>query len=125
MPQYPEIYPTYIYLAEQLNKIGIAYIHLVDNSSMGISIAQIELQKHIRVIFKNIIIIQGGYDKEKAEEDIENGLGDLVAFGQPFINNPDLVERFKNDWPLSQDLKMDLFYSAEETGYTDYPFYKA
>jgi len=52
-------------------------------------------------------------------------LGDLVAFGRPFINNPDLVDRFRNDNPLSQDLKMDLFYSADEKGYTDYPLYSA
>jgi 2,4-dienoyl-CoA reductase-like NADH-dependent reductase (Old Yellow Enzyme family) len=48
---------------------------------------------------------------------------DLVAFGRPFINNPDLVERFKNNWPLSQNLNADLFYTADEKGYTDYPRY--
>jgi N-ethylmaleimide reductase len=57
------------------------------------------------------LILCGGYDKESAEAAIESGLTDLVAFGRPFINN-DLVERFKNDWPLSEDLKTDLFYSA-------------
>ena len=75
--------------------------------------------------FKNTIILSGGYDKERAEADIQSGLGDLVAFGRPFINNPDLVERMKNDWALSTDLRMDLFYTADETGYTDYPGYKA
>ena len=85
----------------------------------------IEIKKLIRNNFKNTIILSGGYDKERAEADIQNGLGDLVAFGRPFINNPDLVERFKNNWPLSQDLKMDLFYTADEKGYTDYPFHKA
>ena len=59
---------------------------------------------------------------ERAEADIESGLGDLVAFGRPFINNPDLVYRFKSNQQLSSDLKMDLFYSADEKGYTDYPF---
>jgi N-ethylmaleimide reductase len=58
------------------------------------------------------LILCGGYDKESAEA-IESGLTDLVAFGRPFINNPDLVERFKK-WPLSEDLKTDLFYSADE-----------
>ena len=50
---------------------------------------------------------------------------EIVAFGRPFINNPDLVERFKNNWTLAQDLHMDLFYTADEKGYTDYPLYKA
>ncbi|MFZ4739900.1 MAG: alkene reductase [Bacteroidales bacterium] len=125
MPHYPEIEATYKYLTEQLNKIGITYIHIVDHSAMGAPIVPIEIKKLIRNSFKNTIILAGGYDKERAETDVENGLGDLIAFGRPFINNPDLVERLKNDLPLSQDLNMDLFYSADEKGYTDYPCYKA
>jgi N-ethylmaleimide reductase len=46
---------------------------------------------------------------------------DLVAFGRPFINNPDLVARLKNNWLLSQDLQLDLFYSEDAKGYADYP----
>ena len=125
MPHYPEIEATYKYLTEHLNKIGITYIHIVDHSAMGAPIVPMEIKKLIRNSFKNTIILSGGYDKERAETDVENGLGDLIAFGRPFINNPDLVERLKNDFPLSQDLKMDLFYGADEKGYTDYPFYKA
>jgi len=125
MPHYPEIEVTYHYLSEQLNKLGIAYIHLVDHSAMGAPEVPLKIKKQIRSNFKNAIILSGGYDKERAEADIESGLGDLIAFGRPFINNPDLVDRLKNDWPLSQDLNMDLFYSADEKGYTDYPPYKA
>jgi N-ethylmaleimide reductase len=121
MPYYPEIDATYEYLSEQLNKIGIAYIHIVDHSSMGAPTVPLEIKRQIRNIFKNTIILSGGYDKESAEADIQSGLGDLVAFGRPFINNPDFAERLKNNWPLSQDLKMDLFYTADEKGYTDYP----
>jgi len=124
MPHYPEIDDTYKYLTEKLNKIGIAYIHIVDHSSMGAPEVPMSLKMLIRNTFKNTIILSGGYDKERAETDIENGLGDLVAFGRPFINNPDLVDRLKNDWPLSQELKTDLFYTADEKGYTDYPIYK-
>ena len=124
MPHYPEIDATYDYLSKELNKLDIAYIHLVDHSAMGAPMVPLEIKKLIRHNFKNTLILCGGYDKETAEIAIENGLADLVAFGRPFINNPDLVDRFKNDWPLSQDLNMDLFYSADEKGYTDYPFYK-
>jgi N-ethylmaleimide reductase len=84
----------------------------------------LEIKKLIRSNFKNSLILSGGYDKKRAEADIQSGLGDLIAFGRPFIDNPDLVERFKNNWPITQDLKMDLFYSADEKGYTDYPNYK-
>jgi N-ethylmaleimide reductase len=125
MPHYPEIEVTYHYLSSQLNNLGIAYIHIVDHSAMGAPEVPVKMKKQIRSNFKNIIVLSGGYDVKRAETDLQNNLGDLVAFGRPFINNPDLVERFKNDWPLSQDLKMDLFYSADETGYTDYPLYKA
>ena len=124
MPHYPEIDATYEYLATQLNNLNIAYIHLVDHSAMGSPVVPMEIKKSIRNIFKNTIILSGGYDLERAEADIQSGLGDLVAFGRPFINNPDLVERLKNNWPLSQDLKMDLFYSADENGYTNYPLHK-
>ena len=125
MPLYPEIDATYNYLSQELNKLEIAYIHIVDHSSMGAPLVPLEIKKRIRDNFKNTIILSGGYDKERAEADIENGLGDLVAFGRPFINNPDLVERFRNDQPLSQELNMDLFYTADEKGYTDYPSFKA
>lgn len=124
MPHYPEIDATYDYLSKQLNSLGITYIHIVDHSAMGAPVVPIEIKNTIRNNFKNTIILCGGYDKEKAEAAVESGLADLIAFGRPFINNPDLVERMANDWPLSKDLKMDLFYTADEKGYTDYPFYK-
>jgi N-ethylmaleimide reductase len=123
MPHYPEIDATYNYLSEQLNNLDIAYIHLVDHSSMGAPEVPVAIKKLIRNNFKNKLILCGGYNKEKAEADLESGLADLIAFGRPFINNPDLVERMANNWPLSIDLKMDLFYTADKEGYTDYPVY--
>ena len=123
MPHYPEIDATYKYLSEQLSSIGIAYIHLVDHSAMGAPIVPLEIKKLIRHSFKNTIILCGGYDKERAEADIESNLCGLVAFGRPFINNPDLVERLKNNLPLSQDLHTDQFYTADKKGYIDYPNY--
>lgn len=124
MPHYPEIDETYNYLSKELNKIGIAYIHLVDHSAMGAPPVPIDIKKTIRKNFRNSLILCGGFDQESAELAIASGLADLVAFGRPFINNPDLVERFKNDWSLSQNLNADLFYTADEKGYTDYPSYQ-
>lgn len=125
MPFYPEIDETYTYLAEELNKLGLVYLHLVDHSSMGAPEVPLEIKKIIRTRFTNTLILSGGYDMERAEADIESGMADLIAFGRPFINNPDFVERLKNNLPLSKELKMDLFYTAGESGYTDYPAYKA
>jgi len=124
MPHYPEIDETYTYLAEELNKLGIAYLHIVDHSSMGAPEVPMEIKKVIRTRFKKILIMSGGYDLERAESDIESGLADLIAFGRPFINNPDLVIRLEKKQTLSKELKLDLFYTPGEKGYTDYPFYK-
>ncbi len=123
MPHYAEIDDTYTYLAQQLNNIGIAYIHLVDHSALGAPAVPLSIKQTIRHAFKGAIILAGGYTIDLAEADLQNGLGDLIAFGRPFINNPDLVERFTNNHPLSQDLKKDLFYGASEEGYCDYPAY--
>ena len=120
MSYYPEIDATYKYLSEQLSKLDIAYIHLVDHSAMGAPVVSPELKKLIRKTFKNTLILSGGYDLERAEEDVESGLADLIAFGRPFISNPDLVERFRKYHDLTKELQMDLFYTADEKGYTDY-----
>ena len=125
MPDYPEIDATYDYLSKELNRLDIAYIHLVDHSAMGAPTVPVEIKKLIRRNFKNTLIICGGYDKESAEADLESGLCDLVGFGRPFINNPDLVVRLEQNQELSQNLKTDLFYTADEKGYTDYPNFKA
>lgn len=124
MPHYPEIDATYTYLAQQLSNIGIAYIHVVDHSALGAPAVPLAIKQTIRREFKNTLILAGGYDLQRAEADLQSDAADLIAFGRPFINNPDLVNRLENNHPLSQDLKMDLFYSAAEEGYLDYPVYE-
>jgi N-ethylmaleimide reductase len=124
MPHYPEIDATYKYLAEQLNKLNIAYIHVVDHSALGAPHVPLAIKQAIREIFKNTLILAGGHTRESAETELHSGLCDLVAFGRPFINNPDLVERFENDLPLSTNLNYDQFYTPDEKGYTDYPVYQ-
>jgi N-ethylmaleimide reductase len=123
MAHYPEIDVTYKYLAEKLNNIGIGYIHLVDHSQMGAPAVPAEIKEAIRKIFKNTLILSGGYDLERAEEDLKNNRANLIAFGRPFINNPDLPQRFMNGWPLSLNPDRSLFYTPGEKGYTDYPEY--
>jgi N-ethylmaleimide reductase len=123
MPHYPEIDKTYKHLAEQLSRMEILYIHIVDHSSMGAPEVPIEIKRDIRKRFQGTIILGGGYTKERAENELQSGIANLIAFGRPFINNPDLVERFVNDWPLSKEIDMNTFYSPGEKGYTDYPMY--
>jgi N-ethylmaleimide reductase len=101
----------------------IAYIHIVDHSSMGAPVVSHELKKEIRKIFRNTLILSGGYDIERAEIDIKSGHADLVAFGRSFLSNPDLAERLLNSYPLA-DPNMSTFYTPGSKGYTDYPNYK-
>ncbi|MCX6158955.1 MAG: alkene reductase [Ignavibacteriae bacterium] len=123
MPAYPETEDTYKYLAAEINKTGLVYIHIVDHSSMGAPEVPRKIKEIIREEFRNTLILSGGYGLESAEKELENGIADLVAFGKPFINNPDFVERLKNGRALNTDLNMDAFYTPDEKGYTDYPFY--
>jgi N-ethylmaleimide reductase len=123
MPHYPEIDATYKYLSAQLDRMGILYIHIVDHSGMGAPEVPVEIKKGIRKRFHGTIILSGGYTKDRAEKELQGGLADLIAFGRPFINNPDFVERLVNGWPLSKELDMASFYSPGEEGYTDYPKY--
>ena len=123
MKPYPEVDATYTYLAEKLNGLGIVYIHLVDHSSLGAPEVPVTIKKAIREKFKNTLILAGGYNKDSAEKELQGGLADLIAFGRPFISNPDLVQRLENDWPLAAP-DFSTFYSADEKGYTDYPSYR-
>ena len=123
MSPYPDIEKTYEYLAEQLDMIEIAYIHLVDHSSMGAPIVPHLMKQLIRTTFHNQLILSGGYDLQCAENDLDSGLCDLVAFGRPFISNPDLVNRLRNNYPRSIMTHPDFFYTAGAEGYTDYPVY--
>lgn len=123
MEHFDEIEDQYLYFATQLNRLDLAYIHLVDHESMGAPAVPEEMKRELRILFKNSLILSGGYDKERAEEDLTRGHADLIAFGRPYIANPDLVGRFVENARLAIP-KNDYFYSAGEEGYTDYPYLK-
>lgn len=110
---------TFNYLAEQINKIGLVYVHLVDHSSMGTPEVPTNIKQSIRDRFDGTLILCGGYDKERAEKDLKDGLGDLIAFGRPYIANPDLVLRMKHDEALNEP-DQSTFYTPGEEGYNDY-----
>jgi N-ethylmaleimide reductase len=123
MYPYPEMDATYTYLAEQLNRLDIAFLHITNSFSMGSPDLPLTVKQMIRSAFKNTIIGAGGHTRETAEAEISYGLADLVAFGRPFINNPDLAERYQNNWPLSTNMDVNQIYRPGETGYTDYPVF--
>jgi N-ethylmaleimide reductase len=76
-----------------------------------------------RSIYSGAIVGNCGYTKAAAQQRIAQGDADLIAFGRPFITNPDLPVRFENDWPLNPADDMSLWYTPGAQGYTDYlPF---
>ena len=120
MPLYPEMEADYTYLAQKLNAAGLLYIHLVDHSSMGAPAVPASMKATFRSTFKRSLILSGGYDAARAEADLAAGKGDLIAFGKPFLANPDLVERWKHNAALNAP-DMATFYTPGPKGYTDYP----
>lgn len=109
----------YLRLVEELNAIGLVYIHIVDHSSMGAPEVSPDLKQKIRANFKGKYILSGGYDAARANADLDAQKGDMVAFGRPFISNPDLVSKLQSGAELTPP-DMDTFYTPGEKGYTDY-----
>ncbi len=124
MGPYPDLDETYAYLAEELNRLNLLYLHLVDHSTMGAPTVPITIKQLIRDRFHQPLILSGGYDKARAERDLKSGFADLIAFGRLFINNPDLPARLQHDWPLNTAFNRETFYSPEAKGYTDFPVYR-
>lgn len=124
MPDYPAVEATYTYLADQLNRIGIAYIHIVDHSAGGAPEVPLLIKQTIREKFKNTLILSGGYTLDRAEADLSSGFADLVAFGKPFLTNPDLVERLYKNFPLNIKLDASTLYTPGAKGLTDYPVFE-
>ncbi|MCB0697299.1 MAG: alkene reductase, partial [Chitinophagaceae bacterium] len=113
----------YEYLAKELGKLNLVYLHIVDHSAMGAPVVPEQLKEKMKEAFAGTIIYSGGLTKESAEERLQKDDNGLASFGKPFLANPDLVSRFRDDVPLNHELKMELFYTPGAEGYTDYPFY--
>lgn len=120
----PEIINTIGFAAKKLNDIGIAYIHLSEADWDDAPQIPENFRHELRQVFHGKIIVAGKYDQARAEEILEKNLADLIAFGRPFIANPDLPARLKNGWELAQFDGSTLF-GGNAKGYTDYPPYTA
>jgi N-ethylmaleimide reductase len=106
-------------LARALSGVGLAYMHIVDHHSMGAPEVKTSVKHKIRAAFRGTIILSGGYDLARANVDLAEGRGDLVAFGRPFLANPRLVTRLREGGPLTAP-DFATFYTPGEKGYTDY-----
>jgi N-ethylmaleimide reductase len=114
----------FVYVLQQLNQFNLAYLHVVDalesDIRHGANVVELAV---LRAAYNGTLIVCGGYDYECANETIEQGLADAVAFGQLYIANPDLVERFAINAPLNEP-DAHTFYGGDAKGYTDYPSLK-
>ena len=118
--------PLFDYVVRELGKLGLAYVHVIEGATGGPRelpdrpFDYAELRNAYRAAGgKGAWMVNNGYDRALAEATLANG-ADIVAFGRPFISNPDLVERLKQNAPLNE-LNRDTLYGGGAKGYTDYP----
>ena len=107
------------WLAKRLNDCNLAYLHLMRSDFFGEQ--QGDVVTPAREHYKGNLIVNMGYSKDEANEVLANGAADAVAFGVPFIANPDLPARFAQNAELNE-ADPDTFYTQDAKGYTDYPF---
>ncbi|MBW4039890.1 MAG: alkene reductase [Acidobacteria bacterium] len=118
------------YVVKELSRRGIAYVHMVEprvgnaGADEPVSADVVSTAETFRGMFDGVFISAGGYDAASAEEAIETGRADAIAFGRLFISNPDLPERLKKKAPLNA-YDRSTFYGGGEHGYTDYPALEA
>lgn len=115
-----EIESVYGQLADELKQLGLMYIHIVDHSAMGMPTVPDRIKTIIREAFQGTIILSGNYDLGRANADLAEGRGHLVAFGRPFISNPDLPTRLREGRELTPP-DFTTLYTPGSKGYTDYP----
>ncbi|MCC9135899.1 alkene reductase [Pontibacter silvestris] len=117
-----ETIPTFDYIVEKLNDYNLAYLHLSEPFSdvTDVPFAEPNIAKRYRPLYKGNLIINKGFTQETGNKVIEDGDADMVAFGVPFISNPDLAERFSKNAPLTPSDR-NTYYAIGSKGYTDYP----
>ncbi|MGK7909514.1 MAG: alkene reductase [Synechococcus sp.] len=112
---------TFDYATAALNTFNLAYLHIKESDAADIRYGgQFIPAGRYRNIFNGLVMTNGGYDKQKGNEAIASGKVDLVAYGQSFIANPDLPQRFQLDAPLNAP-NPGTYYGGGAEGYTDYP----
>lgn len=122
----PDYRETFLYIAQQLNKYNLAYLHLLDGLAFGFhELGEPMTLEEFRQVFNNSLIGNCGYTQQTAERAIVEKKADAIAFGRDFISNPDLVARFAHGWELNPPADMSVWYSSGEEGYTDFPSYLA
>ncbi|QEI06057.1 alkene reductase [Pigmentiphaga aceris] len=124
MPAFEGEADTWLALAEALAPRKLAYVHLSDQLSLGCEKIPSDFSAAFRRAYPGTLIAAGNFDKASGERALQSGELDLIAFGRPFISNPDLVERMRHDWPIAPADRATFYGSSGAKGYTDYPRYQ-
>jgi N-ethylmaleimide reductase len=120
----PDFRETFTYAAAQLNAYGLAYLHVIDGLAFGFHEQGAPMTlPEFRAVFTGPLIGNCGYTQATAEAAIADGQADLIAFGRPYLSNPDLVERFANGWELNPPADLKVWSAPTAEGYTDFPFH--
>lgn len=117
---FADVDAQYLALVQELSTLGLMYLHVLDHSAMGAPAVPAALKAALRAAFQGPYILAGGFDTASAEQALVDGQADLIAFGRPFISNPDLVARMQAGAPLTAP-DFGSFYTPGAKGYTDYP----
>lgn len=121
----PDFRETFAYVASQLNRHKLAYLHVLDGLAFGFhELGEPMTLSDFRECFDGPLMGNCGYTQESAEAAITAGKADLIAFGRPFLSNPDLVERFANGWELNPPADASVWSAPGPEGYTDFPFHQ-
>ncbi len=115
---------TFGYVAQALNRFGLAYLHVVERSFSGEQPEPTYDRRRLRAAFDGPYIANGGFDRLRGDWALTSGAADLVAYGKAFLANPDLPERFRGNAQLNQP-DTATFYGGDGRGYTDYPALEA
>jgi N-ethylmaleimide reductase len=118
--EFPDLGEQYLALTAELSKLGLLYVHVLDHSAMGAPPVPAGLKQQLRKAFDGPFILAGGFDHASAEKALSDGLADAIAFGRPFLANPDLVERMRGNAAMNEP-DPATFYTPGGKGYTDYP----
>ncbi|GAB9473138.1 hypothetical protein Gpo141_00010296 [Globisporangium polare] len=118
----------FAFLFKKLSHHGLSYVAMLDGFGFGYQhagplVTPFDVKKH----FKGAVLANCSYTRDTAEGVVHSGAADFVSFGRPYISNPDLAERFANDWPLNPEAGYDAYWDASKgaSDYIDFPFYKA
>jgi N-ethylmaleimide reductase len=121
----PDFRETYTYAAAQLDAYGLGFLHVVDGLAFGFHQQGTPMTlPEFRAVFSGPLMGNCGYTQETAEAAIASGQADLIAFGRPYLSNPDLVERFTHGWELNPPADPKVWSAPTAEGYTDFPFHR-